>query len=475
MATLTKRILKVLSAGDDFEEDSLYADLETPATVELPVEPIELPARWSVMRLHEMQRAFYFSTARFNIVPAGRRSGKTELAKRRLVKRAMKPTQWADARYIAGAPTHLQAKRIFWKDLKRLVPGAVLADKPSESELTLSLINGAEIMVVGLDSPERIEGQPINGGVLDEYGNMKEETWPEHIRPMLSERNGWMDFIGAPEGRNHYYELDRLAAGRSDWARFHWTTGDILPLYIGAEAAFAELQAAREELDELTYSQEYDGSFVTYSGLAYYGFTDDNLRPLEYRPQSDLYLCFDFNIEPGVLAAIHEYEFGTGVFGEVYVPRNSNTEIICRRLLKNWGKHEGHVYLYGDATGGAKGTAKVRGSDWDIIRDMLRPTFGDRLHTRVGKSNPSERRRINAMNSRVKSSSGTRRLFVDPQHAPETVRDFQGVMLVKGGSGEIDKKHDPKLTHLTDGIGYYVYRKYGVRGKRAVISSREAA
>ena len=47
----------------------------------------------------------------------------------------------------------------------------------------ISLKNGAQIWVVGLDRPERIEGSPWDGGVLDEYGNMRANAWPEHIRP----------------------------------------------------------------------------------------------------------------------------------------------------------------------------------------------------------------------------------------------------------------------------------------------------
>lgn len=35
------------------------------------------------------------------------------------------------------------------------------------------------------------------------------------------------------------------------------------------------------------------------------------------------------------------------------------------------------------------------------------------------------------------------------------------------GAGEIDKKRDPELTHLTDGIGYYVARRFPVRPDHA--------
>jgi hypothetical protein len=75
---------------------------------------------------------------------------------------------------------------------------------------------------------------------------------------------------------------------------------------------------------------------------------------------------------------------------------------------------------------------------------------------RLKESNPPERSRVNAVNSRLQASSGAIRMMVDPLAAPKTVRDFEGVRLVEGGSGEIEKKKDPLLTHLTDALGYYV-------------------
>ena len=55
---------------------------------------------------------------------------------------------------------------------------------------------------------------------------------------------------------------------------------------------------------------------------------------------------------------------------------------------------------------------------------------------------------------------GTVRMMVDAARAPHVVRDFEGVTLVEGGSGEIDKKSNLELTHLTDGVGYYIWTEY---------------
>lgn len=425
-----------------------------------------LTPRWTPLRYHPVQQAYWASLHRFNTVPAGRRSGKTELAKRKLVKRALAGTEFDPPRFFAGAPTRDQAKRIFWDDLKVLVLHHLLRGRPSEVDLMIRLINGAQIWVVGLDRPERIEGSPWDGGVLDEYGNMRASAWPEHIRPALSDRGGWCDFTGVPEGRNHYYDLDRAARAQmiaplepgSDWASFHWISADILPA--------REITAARRDLDDLTYSQEYEASFVSFEGQTYYPFAErSHCARLSYDPRADLTFCFDFNVAPGIAAVVQEQMLpsglsGTGLIGEVHIPRNSSTPAVCRRLVADWGNHRGNILCHGDATGGARGSAKVGGSDWDLIRAELAPVFGPRLRLSVPRANPPERVRVNAVNARLKNAAGEVRLMVDPANAPHTQKDFEGVRLLVGGAGEIDKKADPGLSHLSDAIGYYIARNF---------------
>ncbi len=390
-----------------------------------------------------------------------------------------------DPRFFASGPTRDQSKRIFWEDLKALTPKDMMDGKPSESDLTIYYITGAQLTVVGLDVPERIEGSPWDGGVVTEFGNVFPKAWTHHIRPALSDRKGWCDLEGVPEGRNHYYDIDRRAKAlmkehgeESEWASFHWKSSEVLDA--------AEIAAAKEDLDELTYDQEYNASFINFTGRAYYAFSEDtHTTKLAYNPRADLILCFDFNVEPGVAAVIQEqslprqYEqgpggaalldrpiMGSGVIGEVWIPRNSNTQAVCKRIIRDWGKHQGRVRCYGDATGGARGSAKVEGSDWDIIAKELRPTFGDRLSFKVKDHNPKERARINALNTRLKSKSGTIRMMVDAHKAPHVVTDLEGVTLLEGGSGEIDKKKAPMLTHISDAIGYYVEYEFPVMEKQ---------
>lgn len=451
-----------------------------------------LPKRWYPLRAVAPQLAYAQSPHRFNVVPAGRRSGKTERAKRKLVRRALSldgVMHNEPARYFAAAPTRDQAKRIYWSDLKAMSRPWWLG-RPSETELTIRLITNSEIVVVGMDKPERIEGSPWDGGVLDEYANMKPKAWGENVRPALSDRVGWCDLIGVPEGRNHYYDAYTYAQAEmqelgkaSEWGAYTWKSMEVLPA--------SEIEAARRDLDTLTFDQEYGASFVNFEGRAYYAFTDQNKGKLRerYNPDQPLIVCLDFNVAPGVAVIAQELPLpepanavGTAVIGEVWIENNSNTPAVCRRILKDWGQHRGRVVVYGDATGGARGSAQVQGSDWELAKKTLRSGdasqqlggFGDRVSFRVKSDNPAERARVNAVNSRTASVEGVVRLMVDPHAAPHVVKDLEGVRTLKGGSGEIDKKADLMLTHPTDALGYYVDYEFPVQKNTATVRSLSA-
>ena len=63
--------------------------------------------------------------------------------------------------------------------------------------------------------------------------------------------------------------------------------------------------------------------------------------------------------------------------------------------------------------------------------------------------------RVNAVNSLLKNAAGEIKLMVDPVKAPNVVKDFEGVRVLEGGTGELDKKSDPLLSHWSDGVGYF--------------------
>lgn len=443
--------------------------------------PASLTRAWRPLIPHPEQVRLAQSPARFKIVAADRRSGKTMRALRHLVKKAMAAQNVPDAFYFYAAPTRDQAKRVAWEYLKALVPPWARDHSRgrsgiSESDLTIHLCQGANLAVVGMDRPQRLEGIALDGGILDEYAEMKPEAWTSTVRPALDTLNrpGWCWFVGRPKGTNHFYDLVRdfgQDPAMTDWDFFTWWSEDI-----ASEQTIAD---ARRDLDPRTFEQEYRAAFVNQEGRVYYAF-DRNVHAserLHYDATLPLVLCFDFNVDPGVCVYVQEQPYTgtrsnvapnfTAVIGEVFIPNNSNTPAVCAAILNDFGKggriaeHRGEVYIYGDPAGGARKTSGTDNSDWDMIRAHLRPTFGARYHDRVASADPGVKPRVNCLNSRLIGADGTVKMLVDPVNAKRVVADLEDVTW-KEGVFEIEKPHGSMLSHVSDALAYYAAEKHPV-------------
>lgn len=445
--------------------------------------PSLLPAGWFPLWRHVERDRFLRSKARFRIVRAGRQSGKTEVSIRFLVKEAMAQCAYIDALYICAAPTQDQARLIFWDRVKALVPEWAIVGKPKDGRMEIRLRNGSMIRVVGLDKPKRAEGRPLSGVVITEYAACKREAWTDSIRPALTQRNGWAIIESKPLGFNHHMQLWNEWASlraKGEFDAFYWSAEDV-----NTDEEIASLKAS---MDPATYAQEILADPRTLIGRAYYQFDRRFNLPqsdneVAYRPDRPLLFCFDFNESPGVAVVKQELDAPermlgelsedgrivqvkraqryTASIGEVWIPKHSNTPMVCRRLMQDWGHHKGKVILFGDASGGNKGSAKVEGSDWDLVKATLREKFAF-VEDAVQASNPPERSRVNAVNSRLRSIDGTVRWIIDAKRCPHLIDDLEGVRLVEGGSGELLKKQGDVLTHISDGAGYYIHQQYPV-------------
>lgn len=98
--------------------------------------------RWYPLIDHPVQLALVADHVRFKVVPAGRRSGKTERAKRFVAKQAMRNP---GETYFIAAPTRDQVKKIYWADMKRLCMASLQSKAPSETELIIYLDNGTTV------------------------------------------------------------------------------------------------------------------------------------------------------------------------------------------------------------------------------------------------------------------------------------------------------------------------------------------
>lgn len=206
---------------------------------------------------HPAQKQVHTSAARFRVLSAGRRFGKTRLG-------VMECLDTASHGGIAWwiAPTYKVAQ-VGWKPLSRMaraIPGTTV--KLADMEVQLS--NGGTVAVRSADSPGGLRGEGLDFVVFDECAFMREEAWTEEIRPALSDKLGRALFISTPKGRNWFWSIyQRGINGEKGWASFTYKTTD--NPYIPS----SEVEDARKDIPELVFQQEYEAAFVDMEGSVF--------------------------------------------------------------------------------------------------------------------------------------------------------------------------------------------------------------
>lgn len=335
-----------------------------------------------------------------------------------------------DARYFAAAPTREFAKRVYWEDLKKLTPRDWLEGEPAESDLRIRTWWGAELWVLGLDKPQRIEGSPWDGGVIDEFADCKPGAWEAHIRPALSTRGreGWCWLVGVPDrdapGQVDYKRMyERARSGRDpNWASFHWPSAEIM--------SPEEVEAARHEMDDETFRQEYGGEFVLAGGLAFPTFDEQtHVKASEavYDPSLPICWSLDFNINP-MCSGILQRPAGGGPFRVLaeLVLADTSTDVACDAFLDWCEQHKAdprNVRIYGDPSGSARDTTSGR-SDWAIVRQRLNHL--DPL-IKVARSPWPIKDTLNAVRARLKNAAGEVGMVIHPS-CRRLIRDFNDLL-----------------------------------------------
>jgi hypothetical protein len=184
-----------------------------------------------------------------------------------------------------------------------------------------------------------------------------------------------------------------------------------------------------------------------------------------YRPDLPLRLALDFNVNP-MTGSIHQVLPDKTIltFDEISI-KDSGTQDLCEEFLRRygpWGRapHKGQVIVYGDAAGNSRST-KTSDSDYDIVRRMLSGKFSGGVAFRVPEANGPVKDRVNAVNAKLKSASGVVG-WVIHQRCKTLIKDLELVRW-REGTTDIDKKTDPRLTHMSDNAGYLVVWEFPVK------------
>ncbi|MDG1314976.1 MAG: phage terminase large subunit [Flavobacteriaceae bacterium] len=197
------------------------------------------------------QKDVWSDKARFKVIAAGRRTGKSMLAAWQLLVKGLEADK-GHVWYIA--PTQQQARDIMWQQLLELGNPVIASSHVNNMQITL--INGSKISLKGADRPETMRGVALKFVVLDEYADIKPTVFEQILRPALADLKGHCIFIGTPKGRNHFYDLYKLGKKDvKDWKSWHFTSFDN-PL-LDRE----EIEIAKETMSTFAFRQEFMANF----------------------------------------------------------------------------------------------------------------------------------------------------------------------------------------------------------------------
>jgi hypothetical protein len=284
--------------------------------------------------------AIHRSQARFQVVVAHRRAGKTVCFVNHIISRAMLCPLPA-GRYAYIAPTYKMAKRIAWDYLRTFTRG-IRGMAFNQSELRADFPNGARAMLLGADTVHDLRGLYLDGAVLDEYALMSPRLFREVILPALLDRGGWAIVGGTPLGVNELKRAYDFAVS-GDPGSENWQAHLLRASQTGAISA-VDLAIARTNMREDEYAQEFECSFAAVIKGAYYSAeiqaaeVSGRVLDVPYDPALGVTIAVDLGMRDGFgIWALQEHPSGGQVRALRYAEFTGMGLPQVKREIDQWG------------------------------------------------------------------------------------------------------------------------------------------
>lgn len=389
----------------------------------------------SLIRPHKNQLKILKNKRRFNLVKTGRRFGKTEIVKL-LASHALKGK-------LIGIwfPTYKDLSDV-WREIVTTFHPAII--RKDEQLKQILLVKGGIIDFWSMDDPDSGRGRKYHRAIVDEVAKAKKfkTAWQGTIRPTLTDYRGDAWFFSTPKGKNNYfYQLEQDVKDDEKWAIFKFTSYDnpyILP---------SEIDEAKNQLDSLTFDQEYMAEDVDANDKPFlYAFDIKKHVVKDHEPNTNLPLIisFDFNKEPMTCIVGQSMNIRHLIIFDEFKIDNGSTPELCDQLIAKYPGWLGRFVITGDASGQNR-TPLVRGglNHYIIIKKELQAKD---FQMKVRKANISHGNSRMLCNSVLQNAD----IYIT-ENCKETIKDCTYAAVDK--EGELIKTQAEGL-HLFDNVRY---------------------
>lgn len=403
---------------------------------------------------------------RFRVVCAGRRWGKSVLARMVVLK-------WATEKpglYWIVSPTYKQSKMIHWRDFAKEIPPEWIKKK-NEVELSLSLKNGSVIELKGAENPDALRGVKLRGLVIDEIASIRNWSWlwTEVLRPTLTDYEAPALFISTPKGFDHFHKL-YLTGQKKDGPYRSWR----FTSYENPHIPKGELDQAKKELTEDAFAQEYLADFRKHTGLIYKNFERSLhvIDPFDIPADWSLYRGIDFgstNPTACVWIAVDKdnnfyivdehYETGQTID---YHAGRINANAFSARVTATYGDPSGAQWINEFAQRGIyitpankeTGTSKKNWVTYGIEK------VAEKLKAQVGHSVPIVKNQLDDDKNKVSWRHGMPQLYVF-SHCQHTIEEFEKYRWMEKAVSQAPDQNNPEVPekandHAMDALRYVV-------------------
>jgi hypothetical protein len=379
------------------------------------------------------------SKARFKIIRAGRKFGKTTLAERL----ALDGLRMPNSTWWHVAPTYKQAKLISWDKFKRLIPQEAMGKKPNDTDLIITLKNGSQLFLMGSDNEDSLRGPEPDGMTLEEAAYHGPTVWEKVLRPNLMPKRGPAYFITTPNGFNWFKDLEDearrlIGQGSKEWEVFHFSCYDN-PHISREEIEMAKKSCTSEEY----WKQEYLALYESSVGRVFSAFSDirhtaniewpsgtfEAYRSVDWGMRDDTAALWGF-IRNGKLCVYREYA------------ENNMSAPAQAQVIRNQTTSRENVKLTAISHDAAKEDPAMKGLTvmWHFRQagiNPLRPSSRDKQHSR-------------AMIQQLLSEN---RLIVDINKCPKLRKQ---IMAYEWKDTSMEKPEDKGHDDLVDSLHYLV-------------------
>jgi hypothetical protein len=403
---------------------------------------------------HAGQLQFHDSDARFKVLIAGARFGKS-LAASKDVLRDLLSSQTRG--WLVGptfALTQPELEYLVLDATLRLGLGITAQSQGKRGDHSfVHFENGSEVHCMSAQRPQALLGREVDWMILCEAAHLDRDAYERFLRARLATREGRLLVPTTPHGHNWIKSLyDKGIAPGSDWQSFRFATWD------NPRIAAAEVEAARAELSQEVFDEQFGGAFVARAGRVYPEFERAvHVQACEPQAGAQFWHGIDFGFtNPFVcLWAALDHDDRLCVLDEYHC--SSQTLDVHAREIK---RRDEALIARGLLCAGGVADPAGRVEREELVRQGIN----------LGAAENALLAGIDAVRQRLKPrQDGTRGMLIDPCCA-NLVRELEGYCYDKSAS-ETEPLPLKREDHCLDALRYVcmaLSRRVDWRGVRLV-------